>query len=258
MTRTARLIFLAMILSSCGDRAVNAAPHQSSRSEPPAHQSPPSYKDLEVLERRLDAATAALDSSLNSPWPIEAAIVLIRRASFVWRQRLENCASDSCRRAILTEQLARVDYAQGLADFPAARLPWRRGSLHIELEDGSVTGGIQIVPLIDDRLIIEAGTIQVPEGRWMCDMLAEGRVVSDGTIEMRTLDEQQSRFRLRREVEGRLSLTAIGPYENHLCGGLGGIEGTYRVRVYHGSVGEAASIVEIGSALRSGTARLSK
>jgi hypothetical protein len=204
---------------------------------------------IERLQARLAAASRVIDEDLFDSYDSRGR-QLVRSARATWAERFRRCSDDSCRRAILTDQLNRFDYAFGRNAAPVAGMSWESG--RADLEAGNAEGGLIIFPIIDDKLLIFAATVQ-NGGGWICDMTAEGRVGPGRSIEMQSLDDARLRFRFRSEGNDRWSLGRLGEHRNYHCGTMGEITGTYRVQFRRQRLGEETGFADLGF---SGTAYL--
>jgi hypothetical protein len=187
----------------------------------------PSLERISMVRSELAAAYSELGTELelNSNGALAGSV---SRGRDAWNRRISQCTDDSCRIALLDDQLNRVRYALGRNGRPVQGLPWRVGNLSIDRGDAS--GGLRLLPIIDNRLIVYGDMAQMPEARWMCDLRAEGQVGADGAAEIVTLDEFRQRYRLEPRARNRLTITFPSPGIDRACGLNGALEGDYTVR----------------------------
>ena len=153
---------------------------------------------------------------------------IISRGREEWDRREGACPDDPCRIALLSEQLNRLLYPLGRNERPIQGLPWSHGSLSIESEIAG--GGLQVLPIVDDRLVISGHIVQMPQARWTCDLQAEGRVTSRGVAEITSLDELRQRYRLEAQSAREMTISFLDEGVDRMCGMNGTLEGNYRVR----------------------------
>jgi hypothetical protein len=242
-------LILAFVCASCVDASADAPLDP----DPPATHaqaiSPPAPGSIEALEMQLAAASAEVDSDFVDEFFPESAQKLIASARDRWRARLQACGDDACRREILSDQLNRIDYSRGRNARPVAGLPWPTGALDLRTEyaigppQNFIGGGISIFPIIDDQLLISAGTVDMPNGRWSCSMDAEGRFAAGQVLEMRSLDVYQRLYFFRPVGHGRWSLGGPGGYPDPHCG-LNAFEAEYDVEFRRSSSDESDEVEE--------------
>ena len=232
----------ALLMASCSGAADDVNRARETVAEKASAGSGAAAGSIERLQARLAAANRVIDEELSESYESRGR-ELVRDARAVWAERFRRCSDDSCRRAVLTDQLNRFDYAYGRNRAPVAGMPWESGL--VSLEAGTAGGSLNIFPFVDDSLLITASTVE-NSGRWICEMTAEGRVGPRRSVEMQSLDEHRLRFRFRQEGNDRWSLRRLGEYHNYHCGTMGEITGTYRVEFRRQQFGERFGFADAG------------
>jgi hypothetical protein len=150
----------------------------------------------------------------------------IHSARSEWQARIARCQEGGCRRAILMEELHRLQFPFQPSRQRVSHIPWRTGSYRIEYRDGG--GGLQILPIIDDLVLISVGTVE-RHADWMCNLTAYGRIRANGTADMKVVGEDV-RFSLTTGRRGEIVLSPMGPEPNgHVgCPFRGTLWGAYR------------------------------
>jgi hypothetical protein len=144
-----------------------------------------------------------------------------------WQVRIARCGNEGCRRALLTDELRRLRFPFQTSRQRISHTPWRTGVFRIEYRDGS--GGLQVLPIIDDLVLIRADSSERRRADWICDLTAYGRIRANGTADMKMIGENV-RFTLSTGRRGEIVLRPIVPEPNgHAgCPPRGSLWGTYR------------------------------
>jgi hypothetical protein len=224
MAGTAKiLVVLAWLTSSCSSVETNEPAAPSHGGEPRAESSTPPVASLSAdvaaayqeLEREyLEIATEEFAQALS-------------RAREEWNGRIDRCPDEACRIGLLQDQLNRIRYAFGHNDRPVQGLRWRGG--HFSFNEGGAAGSMTILPVADDRLLVIGDAMQMPDGRWLCQLYAEGQIDSNGVAEIATLDELHQRYRLEPLSPRQLRVILLSEGTDRMCGLNGTLEGEYRV-----------------------------
>jgi hypothetical protein len=143
-----------------------------------------------------------------------------------WRARIARCVNEGCRRALLLDELRRLRFPFQTTRQRISPIPWRTGTFRIEYRDGG--GGLQILPIIDDLVLIRADTVE-RHADWMCDLTAYGRIRPNGTADMKVVGAD-IRFTLTTGRRGEILLRPVGPEPDGQagCPVRGSLWGTYR------------------------------
>lgn len=196
-----------------------AAPHRLHRND--------LMQENRRLQQRVDSAYAAA-VSLFADELLGANIQdnPIHAARSEWQARIARCANQSCRHALLMDELRRLRFPFQTSRLSISQIPWRTGAFRIEYREGG--GGLQILPIIDDLILIRADTVE-RHADWMCDLIAYGRVRANGTADMKVVGDDV-RFTLTAGRRGEIILRPIGPEPNgHAgCPVRGSLWGAYR------------------------------
>jgi hypothetical protein len=185
-------------------------------------------QELGRLQGRVDAAYRAAMEEFANPLvgdDVPENPLLSARAE--WQSRIGRCSDDGCRQSLLIDELNRLGFPFGTGPQQIAHIPWPTGSFRIEYRDGR--GSLEILPIIDDLIVIRAATSERRNASWMCDLTAYGRLRPDGSASMKAIGDE-IRFTLTTERRGAIRLGAIGPEPNRPagCPGRGSLWGTYR------------------------------
>jgi len=224
-------ILLACVTTclSCSQSAHDIVEQNGRGSEAANGDYNASADSLAILERRLVAAHAELEDEVDPHDMNVAAAAVVRRARAYWHDRSEACTDDRCRRAVLSEQINRIEYGFGRNERPVAGMPWATGHLGLTtFPSGEASGRISLYPLTSDQLVIVMVTAAMPRAQWICEMVAIGQLRPGPVVEMRSLDEAAKRFVFRPAGAGQWSIESNST-ENRHCGAWGSIEGDYRI-----------------------------
>ena len=220
-------VLFALMASSCSGVETNqsAAPSQAV-GQPTASSSSRASSTVESLRADVAAAYGALESAYGQIWPEEFARAL-SGARDEWNRRIDRCGDDPCRIGLLQDQVNRARYAVGRNDRPVEGMRWDRGAF--TFDEAGIDGSLAILPIIDDRVLVVGGSSQSPDGRWVCELYAEGRSGPGAAFEVTTLDELRQNYRLERLSPRRLRLTYLLERTDPNCGLNGTLTGTYRL-----------------------------
>jgi hypothetical protein len=151
----------------------------------------------------------------------------IHSARSEWQARIARCLNEGCRRTLLMDELRRLRFPFQTSRRRISHTPWRTGYFRIEYRDGG--GGLQVLPIIDDLVLIRADSVERDHGDWMCDLTAYGRIRANGTADMKVIGAD-IRFTLTTGRRGEILLRPVGPEpDGHAgCPFRGSLWGTYR------------------------------
>lgn len=223
--RLAAILTLGIGCVSCADRQAGGSQQNEVTSGAVAVSSTQQLTSVEALRRRVAVASAGAEQRFVDPLYGNTAGPVIARARTEWQRRIENCSDDACRTRLLADQLNRIEYSRARNRRPVSGLPWRTGALSVSepaVPYGTHEGSILIWPIIDDRLLIASTSLLLPTGRFMCHMVAEGRLLSGPIIRVRSLAEDQEGLILRPLGQDRLKIDADRPRPDTLVGCMPG------------------------------------
>jgi hypothetical protein len=221
---TVALVVPTFILSSCSSPADglsgNSVESSSARS---AQASKPSASSLDSAFREAESSfyLAYLgDKPAGDPLG-------------QWRQegerRLAACEDSACRREVESDLLNRLRFARGQMSDPVPGIPWSTGVFRIEEE--RILGGLSLLPLGGERILLQVSTSEADQVRWMCEgVLAQGRLGADGVAHLTTIHDEHIRFVLRTVNPRRIELVPLEEEfdrYHRLCGAGGTIFGYY-------------------------------
>jgi len=198
---------------------------------------------LATLRARLARYERDVDRSFIDLFESEAVTRVVREARSEWDRRYRNCRDDACRRTILADRVARLEYAFGRRTAPFPGLAFPGGSIGLRTVDPYVRvvyAGATIFPIIDDRILMSVDAVNTPPLMAFCSVAAEGRATANGAIQMTALGdpgEPVLRWDMRLEPGDRLTIAPLGSFSNPYCGATVGIAYTFDIDGSNGGGG---------------------
>jgi hypothetical protein len=212
--KVAAMLALSIACVSCADGQAEPSQQNEAKSSPVAVSTTHQENSVDALRRRLTVASADAEQRFVEPLEGNIAGPIIARAQAEWQRRIDDCPDDACRTRLLADQLNRTEYSRARNQRPVAGLPWRTGALSISepaVPFGTHEGSVLIWPIIDDRVLIASTSLVLPTGRFMYDMVAEGRILPGPIIRVRSLVENGESLVLRPLGPRRLKIDADRP-----------------------------------------------
>ena len=149
-----------------------------------------------------------------------------------WRaavlDRVAKCPDPACRKTELTDATARLKFALG-ENSREQPFPLRHPTYAMKSTD--VYGQLTVLPLTAGDLLVRIDTHHRDQARWMCSLLAAGRLGSNGTARLRAIDDfveaEGSVFELQVISDKHVILRGtVDLSEDTVCN-VGTIYGTY-------------------------------
>jgi hypothetical protein len=180
-----------------------------------------------ALEGDLAQAISDADIVFDNPYHAVAPSPWTRAKS-EWRRRISACPNDRCRAALTADQLNRIRFGLGERNKGSAPLPWQRGDFSLDAR--GVSGTLNILPAIDDRLSVSVDTL-VSRGTIQCGLIAEGRWTRDGQIALTPADDAPTPVRLVPRGTNAVELLPSDHADPKapLCGPSGFLYGVYKL-----------------------------